>query len=290
MKPPWLKSKIPSGKNYFQLKAMLKELNLHTVCEEAHCPNIADCWERQTATVMIMGDICTRSCGFCAVKTGKPIHLDREEPTHVAEAISRLGLKHVVITSVDRDDLPDGGAAHFAETIREVKARCPKTQVEVLIPDFRGKGDSLNLIFAAAPHILNHNLETVASLQKTVRPQANYERSLEVLKLASEAGMVAKSGLMLGLGESDEELRQALHDLREIGRVTILTLGQYLRPTPQHLEVQRYVSPQEFEGWAKYAEDLGFEYVASGPLVRSSYHADEAARHFAPSSACNSIN
>jgi len=282
MKPAWLKSRIPSGQNYLQLKGLLKELRLNTVCEEAHCPNIADCWERQTATVMIMGDICTRSCGFCAVKTGKPFELDAQEPEHVAEAIARLGLKHVVITSVDRDDLPDGGAGHFAKTIREVKARCPQTQVEVLIPDFRGKGDSLHRIFEAEPHILNHNLETVKRLQKTVRPQASYERSLEVLQLASQAGMVAKSGLMLGLGESDAELREALRDLREVGRVTILTLGQYLRPTPQHLEVQRYVPPREFEAWGKFAEDLGFEYVASGPMVRSSYHADEAARRFAP--------
>ena len=280
MKPAWLKSKIPSGKNYLQLKGMLKELRLNTVCEEAHCPNIADCWERQTATVMIMGDICTRSCGFCAVKTGKPFELDAQEPEHVAEAISRLNLKHVVITSVDRDDLADGGAEHFAKTIREVKVRCPETQVEVLIPDFRGKGDALNLIFAAAPHILNHNLETVERLQKTVRPQASYERSLEVLRLADEAGMVVKSGLMLGLGESDEELREAISDLREKGKTSILTLGQYLRPTPNHLEVQRYVSPSDFADWAKYAESLGFAYVASGPMVRSSYHADEAARHF----------
>ncbi|HKY62089.1 MAG TPA: lipoyl synthase [bacterium] len=280
MKPPWLKSKIPSGKNYFQLKAMLKELKLNTVCEEAHCPNIADCWERQTATVMIMGDTCTRSCGFCAVKTGKPLALDQQEPEHVAEAISRLGLKHVVITSVDRDDLADGGAAHFAETIRQVKARCPATQVEVLIPDFRGKGEALTWVFAARPHILNHNLETVRSLQKTVRPQADYERSLEVLRLAAEHGLIAKSGLMLGLGESDEELAEAISDLHRHGRVKILTLGQYLRPTPDHLEVKRYVSPAEFEEWARYAEGLGIEHVASGPLVRSSYHADEAAAQF----------
>jgi len=280
MKPTWLKSKIPSGKNYFQLKAMLKELKLNTVCEEAHCPNIADCWERQTATVMIMGDTCTRSCGFCAVKTGKPLALDRQEPEHVAEAISRLGLKHVVITSVDRDDLEDGGAAHFAETIRRVKVACPNTQVEVLIPDFRGKGEALVSVFAAQPHILNHNLETVRSLQKTVRPQADYDRSLEVLSLADAYGLVAKSGLMLGLGESDAELAEAIRDLRQRGRVRILTLGQYLRPTPDHLEVQRYVSPAEFEEWGSFAEGLGFEFVASGPLVRSSYHADEAAREF----------
>jgi lipoyl synthase len=280
MKPPWLKSKIPSGQNYQQLKALLKELHLHTVCEEAQCPNIADCWQRQTATVMIMGDTCTRSCGFCAVKTGRPLPLDAQEPEHVAEAIGRLGLRHVVITSVDRDDLPDGGAGHFAETIRRVKARCPQTQVEVLIPDFRAKEDDLAKIFAASPHILNHNIETVRSLQRRVRPQADYDRSLKVLRAAALAGMVAKSGIMLGLGESHEEIEQTLRDLKEIGRVSILTIGQYLRPTPQHLEVQRYYPPEEFEEWKSFAEKLGIPSVASGPMVRSSYHADEAAAAF----------
>ncbi len=277
MKPPWLKSKIPAGPSYQRLKSLLKELNLHTVCEEAQCPNIADCWDRSTATVMIMGDTCTRSCGFCAVKTGRPQALDLAEPSHVAEAIGRLGLRHVVITSVDRDDLPDGGAGHFAATIREVKKLCPDTQVEVLIPDFKGRDDSLALIFEAAPHILNHNLETVRSLQREVRPQADYQRSLHVLKASAEAGLVAKSGIMLGLGESSEEISQALSDLRAAG-VSILTIGQYLRPTPQHLEVKKYYSPEEFEHWKDFAERLGFEFVASGPLVRSSYHADEAAK------------
>lgn len=277
MKPPWIKTKIPTGKRYHELKAMLGELKLNTVCEEARCPNIADCWTRQTATVMIMGDICTRSCGFCAVETGKPLVLDQQEPAHVAEAISRLGLKHVVITSVDRDDLPDGGAAHFAKTIRQVRQACPQTQVEVLIPDFRGNESDLEKIFDAGPHILNHNLETVASLQKSVRPQASYACSLKVLRLASDAGMIAKSGLMLGLGEAEDELKQTLSDLREQAGVSILTLGQYLKPTPKHLEVQRYYTPQEFEDWKDYALGLGFPSVASGPLVRSSYHADEAA-------------
>lgn len=277
MKPPWLKTKLPTGKRYHELKALLSELKLHTVCEEARCPNIADCWTRQTATVMIMGDTCTRSCGFCAVDTGKPLSLDSEEPIHVAEAISHLGLKHVVITSVDRDDLPDGGARHFAETIRRVRQACPDTQVEVLIPDFRGDEDALGEIFAAGPHILNHNLETVASLQKTVRPQASYECSLKVLRKATEADLVSKSGLMLGLGETKEEIEQALRDLREQGGVSILTLGQYLQPTRKHLKVQRYYSPEEFENWKEYALSLGFPSVASGPLVRSSYHADEVA-------------
>ena len=280
MKPPWLKSKIPSGENYHRLKSLLRELKLHTVCEEAQCPNVADCWNRSTATIMILGDICTRSCGFCAVKTGRPGALDPLEPEHVAEAIARLKLKHVVITSVDRDDLPDGGADHFARTILEVKRLCPTTQVEVLIPDFKGKEMALEKVFTAGPHILNHNLETVASLQRRVRPQADYTRSLQVLSLAAGAGLVAKSGIMLGLGENDAEIRETLVDLKERGQVQILTIGQYLRPTPEHLEVNKYYTPEEFEFWKVFAEDLGVEQVASGPLVRSSFHADEAAQHF----------
>lgn len=276
MKPPWLKSRIPDGKNYHTLKAHLRRFKLHTVCEEARCPNVADCWNRQTATVMIMGDICTRSCGFCAVTTGKPLSLDREEPAHVAEALAHLNLKHVVITSVDRDDLPDGGASHFAETIRRVKSACPDTQVEVLIPDFKAQKKSLDLIFQAGPHVLNHNIETVPSLQKAVRPQASYHRSLRVLRWAHDAGLIAKSGMMLGLGETDGEIRQSIQDLQRAG-VSILTLGQYLRPTPRHLEVQRYLTPREFQSWKNFAEETGFLSVASGPLVRSSYHADEQA-------------
>lgn len=283
MKPHWLKSKIPSGKNYHQLKTLLRNLKLNTVCEEARCPNIADCWNRQTATVMIMGDICTRSCGFCAVTTGKPQFLDTEEPGHVADAVKDLGLKHVVITSVDRDDLSDGGSAHFAKTIRLVKSRCPETQVEVLIPDFKGKENDLNRIFAARPHILNHNIETVASQQPRVRPQADYGTSLKVLRMAAEAGMVAKSGIMLGLGEKKEEVSQALRDLRQIGRVSLLTLGQYLQPTKKHLEVEKYYSLGEFHDWKDFAISLGFRHVASGPFVRSSYHAEEAAADLAPS-------
>lgn len=288
MKPSWLKSKIPSGENYQRLKSLLRELNLHTVCEEAHCPNVADCWNRSTATIMIMGDTCTRSCGFCAVKTGRPGALDPQEPSHAAKAVAQLGLKHVVITSVDRDDLPDGGAAHFAETILELKRRCPETQIEVLIPDFKGKKEDLAHVFAAGPHILNHNLETVASLQRRVRPQADYARSLAVLRFAAESGLAAKSGIMLGLGESDAEIRETLVDLREAGKVRILTIGQYLRPTPDHLEVCKYYTPEEFDFWKSFAEELGFEYVASGPLVRSSYHADEAASHL-PVQAVNVI-
>lgn len=277
MKPRWLKSKIPSGKNYHQLKGLLKDLNLHTVCEEARCPNIGDCWERQTATLMIMGDICTRSCGFCAVDTGRPLPLDQSEPEHVAEAVSKLDLRYVVLTSVDRDDLPDGGASHFAQTIEAVRKACPQIQIEVLIPDFKGDRKALEQIFRAKPDVLNHNLETVPSLQKQVRPQAAYQRSLKVLRQAADWGLVAKSGLMLGLGEEELELKQTLRDLRELGQVSILTLGQYLRPTPQHLAVQRYYHPDEFAQLKDYALGLGFLRVNSGPLVRSSYHADEAA-------------
>jgi lipoic acid synthetase len=259
---------------------MLRELDLHTVCEEARCPNVADCWNRQTATLMIMGDICTRSCGFCAVTTGRPLPLDPKEPGHVAEAIARLGLKHVVITSVDRDDLPDGGSTHFAQTIELLKQRCPETQVEVLIPDFKGHREDLQRVLDAAPHILNHNIETVPSLQSKVRPQARYETSLQVLSWAAGAGLVAKSGIMLGLGEADEEIAATIQDLKEQGRISILTLGQYLQPTPRHLPVQRYVPPEEFTAWKNYAESLGIASVASGPMVRSSYHADETAATF----------
>ena len=282
MKPPWLKSKIPSGKNYHDLKNLFRELKLNTVCEEAQCPNVSDCWNRQTATVMIMGDTCTRSCGFCAVHTGRPEALDPHEPERVANALSRLHLKHVVITSVDRDDLSDGGASHFAETIRQVRQACPETFLEVLIPDFRADFSALKKIFTAQPHVLNHNLETVSALQKAVRPQAGYERSLQVLRWASEAGIPAKSGLMLGLGESDEQIAEALRDLKTQGQVSILTLGQYLRPTPRHLPVVKYYSPEEFLTWKHFAENLGFASVASGPLVRSSYHADEVAAPILP--------
>jgi lipoic acid synthetase len=256
---------------------MFRELGLHTVCEEARCPNVADCWNRQTATLMIMGDICTRSCGFCAVTTGRPLPLDVKEPEHVAQAIARLELKHVVITSVDRDDLPDGGSTHFARTIELLKQRCPQTQIEVLIPDFKGKREDLQRVFAAGPDILNHNIETVPSLQAQVRPQARYERSLQVLRWATEAGLIAKSGIMLGLGEEEKEIAETIQDLREKGRISILTLGQYLQPTAKHLPVQRYVPPEEFASWKTYAETLGIPSVASGPMVRSSYHADEAA-------------
>ncbi len=277
MKPRWLKSKIPSGANYHGLKKLFSDLKLHTVCEEALCPNIADCWNRKTATIMIMGDTCTRSCGFCAVLTGKPKALDIHEPENVATALASLHLQHVVITSVDRDDLDDGGSAHFAETIRLVKEKSPHMTVEVLIPDFRGEAQDLAKVFATGPHVLNHNLETVARLQKTVRPQANYERSLKVLRLAAASGMVAKSGLMLGLGETWDEVITTIQDLKNEGNIAILTLGQYLQPSAKHLAVERFYTPEEFLQLKEIAESMGIPEVASGPFVRSSYHADESA-------------
>jgi len=277
MKPLWLKAKIPAGAHYHGLKKLFRDLNLHTVCEEAQCPNIGDCWDRKTATVMIMGDTCTRSCGFCAVNTGRPKPLDAHEPQNVAQALAQLNLQHVVITSVDRDDLSDGGSHHFAQTIQEVKKACPHMTLEVLIPDFKGQQEDLARVFAAGPDILNHNLETVARLQKQVRPQAHYERSLKVLSLAAEAGLVAKSGIMVGLGETFDEVEQTLCDLYQKGKISILTVGQYLQPTLNNLVVERFYSPQEFAKIRQMALNIGIPEVASSPFVRSSYHADESA-------------
>lgn len=277
MKPKWLKAKIPSGPEYHSLKRLFADLRLHTVCEEAKCPNIGDCWQRKTASIMIMGDTYTRSCGFCAVKTGKPLALDPEEPRNVAIALSQLDLKHLVITSVDRDDLADGGSQHFAQTIREVRSRCPGTTIEVLIPDFKGDKKFLSNIFEAQPDIVNHNLETVRRLQSKVRPQADYDRSLQVLRLASEAGFENKSGIMVGLGENKEELFEAFQDLKRISNISILTLGQYLQPHDRLLKVERYYTPLEFTELKEEAEKIGIQEVASSPFVRSSYHADLSA-------------
>lgn len=239
------------------------------------CPNIGECWAKRSATIMILGDTCTRSCGFCAVKTGRPTVTDWDEPKRVGEAVSRLGLKHIVITSVDRDDLPDGGSTIFAETIREVRSRDLNLIIEVLIPDFKGNEEDLTRVFEARPDILNHNLETVARLQKRVRPQANYDRSLLVLKRAKDFGLVNKSGIMVGLGESFEEVALTLRDLRERADCEMLTVGQYLAPTKEHLPVERYYPPEEFEEIGRIARELGFTRVASGPFVRSSYFAEE---------------
>ena len=272
--PEWLKAPMPGGPNYMQLRDLLKSERLHTVCEEAHCPNIGECWESGTATFMILGDVCTRSCGFCAIKTGRPQWLDDGEPDRVAEAISRLDLRHAVITSVNRDELPDGGAHIFARTIEAVHALCPDTSVEVLIPDFQGNWDALELVLAARPEILNHNIETVPRLYHIMRPQARYERSLELLDRALRTGPApTKSGMMLGAGEMRQETEQSIRDLAAVG-CSILTLGQYLSPSSQHVQVDRYVHPDEFVELRDFALGLGFRHVESGPMVRSSYHAE----------------
>jgi len=278
--PEWIKARIPSGETYQDLRRLLHGLNLNTVCEEAHCPNMGECWDERTATVMILGDTCTRACGFCAVKTGKPLVHDLDEPRRVAEAIRGLGLDHVVITSVARDDLDDGGAGIFADTIRRLRAACPDMGVEVLIPDFNGEEEPLRTVMAAGPDILNHNVETVARLQKPVRKRARYDRSLGVLlrakayaaELNPGAAVHTKSSIMVGLGETRPELHQTFLDLRAVD-CDILTLGQYLRPSAEHLPVERYYHPDEFAEMRDEALALGFKHVESGPLVRSSYHA-----------------
>jgi lipoic acid synthetase len=277
-RPPWLKVRFPASPQFARLRGLMRESALHTVCEEARCPNIGECWSRGTATFMILGDTCTRSCGFCAVKTGRPLALDTDEPRRVALAIQRMGLRHAVITSVNRDELPDGGAAIFAETIRWTRRLSPGTTIEVLIPDFRGVQAALETVMAAAPEILNHNVETVPRLYRRVRPQAIYERSLRVLRMAHELDpeAVTKSGLMVGLGETREELFRVFRDLRANG-VDVLTVGQYLRPTPAHLPIERYYHPDEFADLKSEALAMGFRHVESGPLVRSSYHPEEQA-------------
>jgi lipoic acid synthetase len=271
---PWLKVKLPHGENYFELKQLVREQRLHTVCESASCPNIGECWGQKTATFMILGDVCTRSCGFCDVKTGRPLTLDREEPTRVAQAIRTLGLRHAVITSVNRDELPDGGAAIWAETIRQVKAQHAGCTVEALVPDFEGSEASLLTVLEAKPDILAHNTETVPRLYRTVRPQAKYPRSLELLQRAKKHGFVTKSGLMIGLGESWEELCHVMRDLCAV-RCDILTIGQYLQPSRRHLPVLRVYTPEEFRQLRQEALGFGFKHVEAGPLVRSSYHAGE---------------
>jgi lipoic acid synthetase len=273
-RPDWLKVRIPSGKDYSRLKNIMQEHDLHTVCEEARCPNVAECWNAGTATFMILGDTCTRSCGFCAVKTGRPTFLDTEEPERVADAARLMNLRHVVITSVNRDELPDGGASVFAETIRATRRANPNTRIEVLIPDFKGKEESLKYIFDARPDILNHNTETVPSMYRVVRPQAKYQWSLKVLRRGKEEGFITKTGIILGLGETRQELITVMADLVEI-KVDILTLGQYLQPTRHHLPVHRFLHPDEFKELHEIGMDMGFRNVESGPLVRSSYHAEQ---------------
>jgi lipoic acid synthetase len=276
--PDWLKVKLPGAGDYAETKALLRAQGLHTVCEEARCPNLGHCWSRGTATIMILGDLCTRRCGFCAVAPGKPNgFVDWDEPRRVGEAVAGMGLRHTVITSVARDDLSDGGSTIFARVIEEIRRRCD-TVIEVLIPDFRGHAEDLRRVVDAGPDVINHNLETVERLHPVVRPSARYARSLELLQRVrqSERGIKVKSGLMLGLGETDDEVMQALRDLVVHG-CELLTIGQYLRPTPHHLPVVEYVHPDKFRGWGERARALGFENCASGPLVRSSFHADELA-------------
>ena len=280
-KPEWLRVRPPGGQNYAHVRALLGDLRLHTVCEEAHCPNVWECWGGGTATIMLMGDLCTRGCRFCAVKSGNPRGLlDADEPRRVAEALAGLGLTYVVLTSVDRDDLPDGGASHFAATILEIKARNPDILVEALIPDFQGDLDAVRTVVDAAPDVLDHNLETVRRLQGIARDRrANYEQSLAVLRgaKAMRPGLFTKSSLMLGLGETREEVLETMRDLRANG-VDLLTLGQYLRPSDWHLPVQEYVAPGAFDALRADGEALGFTHVAAGPLVRSSYRAGEGFR------------
>lgn len=277
-RPPWLKVRFPAGGQYQHIQDLMRGQQLNTVCEEARCPNIGDCWSRGTATFMILGDTCTRSCGFCAVKTGRPGTLDHGEPVRVAQAIARMKLRHAVITSVNRDELELGGADIFAETITWTRKLSPGTTIEVLIPDFKGNWDALAMVLEAQPEILNHNTETVPRLYRRVRPQAVYERSLELLQRAKalDPGTMTKSGLMLGLGETRDELLPVFEDLRAHD-CEVLTLGQYLQPTPDHLPIDRYWHPDEFAELKERALEMGFAHVESGPLVRSSYHAEEQA-------------
>jgi lipoic acid synthetase len=275
-KPSWLKVRAPGGTNYLRLTQMMRELNLHTVCEEAHCPNIGECWEHGTATFMILGDVCTRNCAYCAVAHGRPPSYDIAEPERVGDAVAELRLRHAVITSVDRDDLPDYGAYIFAETIRQIKQRLPDCSVEVLVPDFQGNRDSIATVLAANPDIYNHNTETVPRLYKKCRPGGRYPRVMDIFRTAKELApdIPTKTGLILGMGETLEEVELVMHDLREVD-VDILTLGQYLRPSDSHIPLDRYVTPAEFRELYEIGMALGFRHVESGPLVRSSYHAWE---------------
>jgi lipoic acid synthetase len=272
--PPWLKVRAPGGPGFAETAGIVRDLGLHTVCQEAHCPNIGECWGHRTATFMLLGDTCTRNCGFCAVTHGRPLAVDAGEPGRVAVAVARLGLRHVVITSVNRDDLPDGGAAHFAATAQAIKDRLPSCRVEVLVPDFKGDETAVGRVAASPIDVFNHNIETVPRLYARVRAGARYGRSLAVLKAAKgrRPDVLTKAGLMLGLGENEPELVSVFSDLREIG-CDVLTLGQYLRPSADHLPVDRYVPPEEFAGLRERALRLGFRHVEAGPLVRSSYHA-----------------
>lgn len=280
-KPNWLRAKLPSSPEYKKVLNLVEDNGLHTVCQSAQCPNMGECWSRGTATVMILGNVCTRSCTFCAIQTGRPPELDLGEPARVADAIHKMGLKHAVITSVARDDLKDGGASAWAATIRACKYKNPNTAIEVLIPDFRGKREHLDIVLDAGPNILNHNMETVKRLQRPIRKTAKYEQSLNVLKWAKERGFTTKSGIMLGMGEEATEIEEVMRDLVAIG-CDILTVGQYLQPSEKHAEIKRWVPPEEFEHWREFGLSIGFGVVESGPLVRSSYHAEEQSARYSP--------
>ena len=273
-KPKWLRVKLPTGENYRTVRGLVDEHKLHTICESGSCPNMGECWGEGTATFMILGNICTRSCGFCAVQTGKPEEVDEFEPGRVANSVKIMGVKHAVVTSVDRDDLKDGGAEIWAQTVRAIRQQSPGTTLETLIPDFAGKWENLQVLIDVAPEIISHNLETVRRLTKQVRIQAKYDRSLEVLFRLKKGGMRTKSGVMLGLGETEDEVIETMEDLRSVG-VDVLTLGQYLQPTPKHLPVVEFIEPMQFEKYRILGLEMGFRFVESGPLVRSSYHAEK---------------
>ena len=278
-KPAWLRMKMPHGEEYSKLVQLVTGHRLHTVCQSAKCPNVGECWAQGTATLMILGNVCTRSCGFCNIATGRPPELDLDEPQRVGDAVAKMKLKYAVITSVNRDELPDGGARVWAETIRQIRLQSPATHIEVLIPDFCGKWDALQLVLDQKPDILNHNLESVPRLYRTVRPQAKYSRSLKLLQIAKDQGFITKTGIMLGLGEAADEVESLMDDLVAI-RTDIMTIGQYLQPTAEHLKVERWVTPEEFVQWKQTGEGKGLRHVESGPLVRSSYHAERQGQIF----------
>ena len=282
-KPPWLRARLPGGPGYQRLRGLIDQNRLHTVCESARCPNMGECWSRGTATLMILGDICTRSCGFCHITTGRPQGLDTDEPRRVGRAAALMGLGHIVITSVNRDELHDGGAAIWAATIDQIRRQSPGTSIEVLIPDFGGDWDALRLIEQQRPDILNHNLETVPRMYPTVRPQARYDRSIELLRRCKQHGLVTKTGIMVGIGEHDAEVDRLMHDVVRRAATDILTIGQYLQPTLDHLPVARWVSPARFADYRACGLEIGFRHVEAGPLVRSSYHAEEQVQTLAKS-------
>ncbi|MGJ1203744.1 lipoyl synthase [Sphingobacterium lactis] len=273
-KPDWLRVKLPVGKEYRHVRSLVDEHKLHTICESGNCPNMGECWGAGTATFMILGNICTRSCSFCAVATGRPLPVDLDEPNRVANSVKLMGVKHCVITSVDRDDQKDGGSTIWAETILAIRRESPETTLETLIPDFKGQWENLDRVLAVRPEVVSHNIETVRRLTREVRIQAKYDRSLECLRRIAEAGLRTKSGIMLGLGETEEDVIETMQDLYNVG-VNILTIGQYLQPTKAHHPVVDWVTPQQFEKYQKIGLEMGFKYVESGPLVRSSYHAEK---------------